>query len=168
MPLSFEWDESKARTNLAKHDVSFEEATTVFADPLSLTIPDPAIRRPWPASSSSAIRTGTDCWLSDCWLSCTRSGSIISVSSAPGAQAGVNEETMKRASEKKAEPDIQPEYDFSRGVRGQYARRYADGTNVVVLEPDVAKAFPSAEAVNRSLRAVAEIIRSQNKDAAAR
>jgi hypothetical protein len=42
MPLSFEWDESKARTNLAKHGVSFEEAATVFADPLSLTIPDPA------------------------------------------------------------------------------------------------------------------------------
>lgn len=41
MPLSFEWDESKARSNLAKHGVSFEEASTVFGDPLSLTIPDP-------------------------------------------------------------------------------------------------------------------------------
>ncbi len=42
MPLQFEWDNNKARTNLAKHGVSFEEASTVFADPLSLTIPDPA------------------------------------------------------------------------------------------------------------------------------
>ena len=42
MPLSFEWDESKANSNLAKHGVSFEEASTVFGDPLSLTIPDPA------------------------------------------------------------------------------------------------------------------------------
>jgi uncharacterized DUF497 family protein len=42
MSLGFEWDERKARTNLAKHDVSFEEATTVFGDPASLTIPDPA------------------------------------------------------------------------------------------------------------------------------
>jgi uncharacterized DUF497 family protein len=42
MPLSFEWNEQKARTNLAKHGVSFEEASTVFGDPLSLTIPDPA------------------------------------------------------------------------------------------------------------------------------
>jgi uncharacterized DUF497 family protein len=40
--LSFEWDARKAKTNLAKHTVSFEEATTVFGDPLSLTIPDPA------------------------------------------------------------------------------------------------------------------------------
>jgi hypothetical protein len=42
MPLNFQWDENKAGTNLAKHDVSFEDAATVFADPLSLTIPDPA------------------------------------------------------------------------------------------------------------------------------
>jgi len=51
------------------------------------------------------------------------------------------------------------EYDFSKGVRGKYARRYARGSNVVVLEPDVAKVFPNAEAVNTSLRSLAEIIR---------
>ena len=42
MPLSFEWDERKAKSNLAKHGLSFEEASTVFGDPLSLTISDPA------------------------------------------------------------------------------------------------------------------------------
>ena len=42
MPLSFEWDEKKARANAAKHGVAFEEAATVFADTRSLTIPDPA------------------------------------------------------------------------------------------------------------------------------
>lgn len=41
MPLIFGWDAEKARTNLRKHGVSFEEASTVFGDPLSLTIPDP-------------------------------------------------------------------------------------------------------------------------------
>ena len=40
--LTFEWDANKARANLAKHQVSFREATTVFGDPVSLTIPDPA------------------------------------------------------------------------------------------------------------------------------
>ena len=40
MPLSFEWNESKAKSNLAKHGVSFEEASTVFGDAASLTIPD--------------------------------------------------------------------------------------------------------------------------------
>jgi uncharacterized DUF497 family protein len=42
MPLSFEWDENKALSNLAKHGIGFEEAATVFADPLSVTISDPA------------------------------------------------------------------------------------------------------------------------------
>jgi hypothetical protein len=70
---------------------------------------------------------------------------------------------MKKAPNKSAEPEMRDEYDFSRGVRGKYARRYAQGTNVVVLEPDVAKVFPSSEAVNSSLRALADIIRRQRK-----
>lgn len=41
MPLSFEWDEDKAEENVRRHGVAFEEATTVFADTLSLTIHDP-------------------------------------------------------------------------------------------------------------------------------
>jgi uncharacterized DUF497 family protein len=41
MPLTFEWDPRKARSNFAKHGVGFEEASTIFGDPLSLTIPDP-------------------------------------------------------------------------------------------------------------------------------
>ncbi len=41
MPLDFEWDEEKAKRNLKKHQVSFEEASTIFGDPLALTIPDP-------------------------------------------------------------------------------------------------------------------------------
>ena len=40
--LTFEWDANKARANLTKHAVSFQEATTVFGDPVSITIPDPA------------------------------------------------------------------------------------------------------------------------------
>lgn len=43
-------------------------------------------------------------------------------------------------------------YDFSRGSRGKYAKRYKEGTNVVLLEPDVAKAFPDSESVNRALK----------------
>ena len=58
------------------------------------------------------------------------------------------------------------EYDFSRGVRGKYARRYAQGTNVVVLEPDVAALFPNSKDVNRSLRALAGIIRHQKNSLA--
>lgn len=53
--------------------------------------------------------------------------------------------------------DILPHYDFRGAVRGKYAARYREGTNVVVLEPDVAERFPDAAAVNRALRALAEI-----------
>jgi len=50
--------------------------------------------------------------------------------------------------------DMRPEYDFSKAVRGKYAKRYAAGTNVVLLAPDVVKAFPNSDAVNRALRSV--------------
>jgi hypothetical protein len=53
-------------------------------------------------------------------------------------------------------------YDFSGGVRGKYAKRYAEGTNVVVLDPDVADVFKDAESVNETLRAVARIIEIQS------
>jgi len=58
---------------------------------------------------------------------------------------------------------MRPEYDFSKGVRGKHAAKYAQGTNVVVLEPDVARDFPSAEEVNETLRAVSKMLRQQRK-----
>ena len=53
---------------------------------------------------------------------------------------------------------MRPEYDFSRGVRGKHAARYASGSNVVVLEPDVARKFPTGDEVNETLRAVAKLL----------
>ena len=61
------------------------------------------------------------------------------------------------------DPDMLEEYDFSKGVQGKYANRYAEGTNVVVIEPDVAKLFPDHDSVNQALRSLAEIIRRQKK-----
>ena len=57
------------------------------------------------------------------------------------------------------------EYDFSQGVRGKYAQRYHEGTNIVVLSPDVAEYFPDSEAVNAALRALVEIARKSTKKA---
>ena len=59
-------------------------------------------------------------------------------------------------------------YDFSKGVRGKYAKRFGKGTNLVLLEPDVAKAFPDAASVNETLRALVGIIRRQKKVAVSR
>ncbi len=75
---------------------------------------------------------------------------------------------MKKATDKAAAPEMRREYNFSRGVRGKYARRYAQGANVVVLEADVAKIFPNAEVVNDSLRALAGILQRQRKALAAK
>lgn len=55
--------------------------------------------------------------------------------------------------------DMLPEYDFSQGVRGKYAQQFAQGSNIVVLSPDVAEAFPNSETVNEALRALVVVAR---------
>lgn len=52
----------------------------------------------------------------------------------------------------KNDPDLLEEYDFSKGERGKYAKRYAEETNIIVLDPDVAAVFKTAESVNQVLR----------------
>jgi hypothetical protein len=74
----------------------------------------------------------------------------------------------------KAKPDtdeLRPEYDFTaedlrKGVRGRFAARYAEGTNLVPLDRDVAEVFPDAAAVNDALRALAGIIKQRSRPAA--
>ena len=61
------------------------------------------------------------------------------------------------------DPDMLKEYDFSRGVRGKYAKRYARGTNVVVIDPDVAEYFPDHDSVNESLRGLVAILRKRRR-----
>ncbi len=54
------------------------------------------------------------------------------------------------------------EYDFSGGVRGKYARQYSEGSNIVVIDPDLTDLFPDSESVNKALRHLSEIIRQHN------
>ncbi len=63
----------------------------------------------------------------------------------------------------KEDAEMLDEYDFSQGVVGKYAKQYAEGTNVVLLDPDVAKVFPDSEAVNQALRAIAQIIEQRSR-----
>lgn len=74
---------------------------------------------------------------------------------------------MTRAAKSKSDPNLLEEYDFSKGVRGKYAHRYASGTNVVVLAPDVVAAFPDSQSVNEALRALLKIARKSGKKATA-
>ena len=62
---------------------------------------------------------------------------------------------MPKAKSKLKKKEMLDEYDFSSGVRGKYVQGYREGTNVVILEPDVAKAFPNSRSVNDALRKLA-------------
>jgi hypothetical protein len=73
---------------------------------------------------------------------------------------------MKKPPKTKREPDMLDEYDFSQGVRGKYAKRYADGTNIIVLSPDLAEVFPDSAAVNEALRSLVQLARKSIKKAA--
>jgi len=70
---------------------------------------------------------------------------------------------MKRV-DAEQEDEMRSEYDFSQlkgRVRGKYVERYRAGTNLVLLEPDVAQAFPDAQAVNEALRLLMKIAKTQ-------
>lgn len=59
--------------------------------------------------------------------------------------------------------DMLEEYEFSEGVCGKYAKQYTEGTNVVLLDPDVAGYFPDSASVNEALRHLVAVIASQRK-----
>ena len=56
-----------------------------------------------------------------------------------------------------SDPDMLPVYDFSKGQRGNYAERYAAGTNLVILSPDLVQYFPDSDSVNAALHALVEV-----------
>ena len=68
---------------------------------------------------------------------------------------------MKKDFKTEMEDELRPEYNLRElikgGVRGKYVERYRAGTNLVLLAPDVAEAFPTEEAVNQALRLVIEL-----------
>jgi len=59
---------------------------------------------------------------------------------------------------------LRPEYDFSEGIRGKHYQAYQAGTNVVFLEPDVAKVFTDSESVNKALRLLLQLAKEQTPD----
>ena len=69
----------------------------------------------------------------------------------------------KQASKANNNDTLQPEYDFSKAVRGVTAKRYAEGSNVVVIPPDILDVFPDAATVAEALRALAPVIRHQRQ-----
>lgn len=71
---------------------------------------------------------------------------------------------MKKANKREMADDLRPEYDLSKlkgGVRGKYAKRFRQGTNLVLLSPDVAKYFPDERSVNAALRSLVGIAKAE-------
>ena len=67
---------------------------------------------------------------------------------------------------KNSDPDMRDEYDFSGAVRGKYAKRFVEGTNIVVLDSEVATVFPDAKSVIDALRPLAGIVRNRQREVA--
>ena len=152
--MIYEWDANKARTNWRKHGVSFDEAATVFLDPLALTFPDPdhAI------GEEREITIGSSAKHQD-RVRVALPAREPRPDSACEKQPEESASNMKKAAAKKLDDDMRPEYDLSQlkgGVRGKYYRKAIAGTNLVLIEPELAKVFPSAESVNHALRALAD------------
>lgn len=72
---------------------------------------------------------------------------------------------MSQANKTDSDTQMRAEYDIRGGVRGKYYERYRQGTNVVVLEPDIAAVFPDSASVNQALRLLIRVARQQVADA---
>ncbi|MCA9443357.1 MAG: hypothetical protein H6751_16905 [Candidatus Omnitrophica bacterium] len=70
---------------------------------------------------------------------------------------------MPNPKERQHDPEMLDEYDFTGGVRGKYAERFREGTNLIKLDEDVARVFPDSKSVNEALRAIAGIIEERSK-----
>jgi hypothetical protein len=75
---------------------------------------------------------------------------------SPVARKERNMKKTKQISD--SEDAMRPEYEFSSGVRGKYADRFPPNATVVVLEPEIAEAFPDSKSVNRALRAILKAV----------
>jgi hypothetical protein len=65
---------------------------------------------------------------------------------------------IKKTPAKTRTPEMRAEYDFSGGVRGKYVDKYRSGVNVVLIDPELAEAFPDSKSVNDALRALVETV----------
>ena len=76
----------------------------------------------------------------------------------------MEKENLMKQAEPEQDDEMRPEYDFTQlkgRVRGKYVERYRAGTNLVLLDPDIAAAFPDAQAVNEALRLLLKVAKTQ-------
>ena len=154
--MEFEWHSKKATSNRAKHKVSFHEASTVFGDHWHLRFPIQIIHVMRTDISQLANQSKDDYW----WF-LTRIADNESELLVPVNWHAKKGRYTKMTDKTDLDDELRPEYDetlLKNGIRGKYAKQYAAGTNIVRLDPDIAAAFPSEEAVNEALRFVLKVM----------
>ena len=151
--MEFEWDPDKATSNAKKHGVEFAEAVTVFGDPLEVTIADPDHSVASFGFSAWACRLPVACW----------SWRTLNVKAGFGSSTLARRQARNKnsMSPQPNTDEIRSEYDFTHGVRGTHYRAYRAGTNVVVLDPDVAEVFTDSASVNQALRQLVKLAKAQ-------
>lgn len=148
--MDFEWGPDKEKSNQRKHGVSFLEASTVFGDPRELTIYNPD-------HSEGEYR-----FLS---IGQASSGRLLVVSYTEREENGFELLTQdwllwqrrNDMNQKTDTNDMRPEYDFYGGMRGKHYKAYQEDTNVVLLEPEVARVFSDSASVNQALRMLIDL-----------
>ena len=167
MSLRFEWDPKKAEANLAKHDVSFEEAMTVFADPLARIFPD----EEHSVDELREIIIGHSTRHQLLLVNFTAIDHQVRIFSARKAtlwSAKIMKKTLVRKKSPVKRETLRSEYrfDYSKSKPNRFAAKMSEGTVAIVLEPDVAAVFKSSEAVNALLRSIISAIPSSKRSPA--
>jgi len=159
--VTYEWDPVKAAANAKKHRVTFEEAASVFLDPSALTFWDPDHSE----EEDREITIGRSARRRVLFVAhAAREGRVESL--ARGGRGAGSRDNMRNPMAKRRSDDLRPEYDLATlkgGVRGKYYQQATAGTNLVLLEPDVARAFPDSSSVNRALRLLHEVATKSSK-----
>jgi uncharacterized DUF497 family protein len=150
----------KAKANLRKHGVSFDEAASVFFDPLALSGDDPDHS----ADESRFITFGVSSRGRLLTIIHTVRGESIRIISARVRQE-LKGRSMKKARNSKSD-EMRTQYkrsDFKKLERGKFYQRVVAGSNVVALDPKVAKAFPNSAIVNQTLNDLLELARKSSR-----
>jgi hypothetical protein len=150
-------------TQYSALSVSFDEAVTAFSDRLSILLPDPDHSAGEERYLVMGLSSAGGYWSFP--SSSARHGRESLAQDSPSDASAM---TMKKAKGKQQaretdQDTMRPEYDFSKGVRGVTAARYREGTNIIVLDPDLMDVFPDSDAVNEALRALAPVLRRRKR-----
>lgn len=154
--MDFEWDVDKGAVNLTKHGVSFVKAMTIFGDPLEVMIADPDHSRVEFRFISIGLSAASRLLVVAYTERAGRTRVISAREATPKERRQY--ESGQYASR---DDDMRAEYDFSTGVRGKHHKAYQAGTNVVFLDPDVAKVFTDSTSVNRVLRLLLRLAKEE-------